>query len=67
MATGLTISVVKHPNLNGAFIESVEQARIDADLAEIFAQRLPVRAAAADRAVVNADHFITPDIGHRVA
>ena len=58
--------VVEFPDLDGAFIETVEQARIDAHLPEVFAERLPVGPAAADRAVVDADHPIAPDIGCRL-
>ena len=59
--------IVEFPNLDGAFIEIVEQARIDAHLAEVFSKRLPVCAAATDWTVVNADHAIAPDIGSRPA
>lgn len=61
------VRIVELPDLDGAFIETVEKARIDAHLAEIFAKRLPVRPAAAGRAVVNADHPVAPDIGRRLA
>lgn len=64
---GLIIRIVEFPHLDGAFIEIVEQACIDAHLAEIFPKRLPVGAAAADWTVVNADHSIAPDIGCRLA
>lgn len=66
-APGLIIRVVDFPNLDGIFIEIVEQARIDAHLAKVFAKRLPVGATAADRAVMNANHSIPPDIGCRLA
>lgn len=66
MELGL-IGVVEFSDFDGAFIEIVEQARIDAHLAEIFPKRLPVGSAAADRTVVNADHSIAPDIGCRLA
>ena len=65
-ALGLNIRIVEFPHFDGAFIKIVEQARIDAHLAEIFAKRLPVCATAADRTVVNADHSIAPDIGCRL-
>jgi hypothetical protein len=55
--------VVKLPDLDGAFIEIVEQARIDAHLAKILAKRLPMRAAAAHGTMMDTDHVIAPDIG----
>lgn len=61
------ISVVEFSDLDGAFIEIIEQACIDTHLAEIFPKRLPVSPAAADGTVVNADHSIAPDIGFRFA
>ena len=66
MALGL-FRIVEFSNLDSGFIEAVKQARIDAHLAEILAKRLPMGPAAADRAMVNADHPITPDIGLRLA
>ena len=66
-ALGLNIRIVEFPHLDGAFIETVKQARIDAHLAEIFSKRLPVGAAAADWTMVNADHSIAPHIGCRLA
>ncbi len=45
-------------HLDSAFIEIVEQACIDAHLAEIFSRTLPMGAAAADGAVMNADHSV---------
>ena len=39
---GLRIRIVEFPHLDGAFIEIIEQARVDAHLAEIFAEGLPV-------------------------
>ena len=60
------VHVVELPDFDGAFIEIVEQAGVDAHLTEVLAKRLPVGAAAAGRAVVNADHSVTPDIGHRL-
>jgi hypothetical protein len=42
--------VVELPDLHGAFIEIVEQACIDAHLAEVFPKRLPVGSAAAGTA-----------------
>jgi len=67
LAMGLTIRIFEFPNLDGAFIEIVEQSCIDSHLAEVFPKRLPVGAAATDWTVVNADHSITPDIGYRLA
>lgn len=58
--------VLEFSDLDGAFIESVEQAGVDPHLPEVFAERLPVGPAAADYAVVNADHPIAPDIGCRL-
>ncbi len=58
--------IIEFPDLDVAFIEIIEQAGIDPHLAEIFTQRLPMCAAAADRTVVNADHSIAPDIGFRL-
>lgn len=55
--------VVELSDLDGAFIEIVEQARIDAHLAKILAKRLPMSAAAAHRTMVDTDHVIAPDIG----
>ena len=66
LALGL-ISVVDLSNFDGAFVEIVEQACIDAHLAEVLPKRLPVCATAADWTVVDADHSITPDIGRRLA
>lgn len=57
--------IVEFSDFDCIFIEAVEQARIDAHLAEIFPKRLPVCAAAADRTMMNADHAIAPDIGSR--
>ena len=62
---GRLAGVVEFPDLDGAFIEAVEQACIDAHLAEVFPKRLPVGSAAAGWAVVNADHPVAPDIGCR--
>ena len=59
--------VVEFPHFDGAFIESVEQSCFDAHPAEILSERLPVGAAAADRAVVDTDHSIAPNIGGRLA
>ena len=67
LALSLVTRIIEFPNLDGAFIETVEQARIDAHLAEVFPKRLPVCSAAADRAVVNANHSIAPDIGRGLA
>ena len=61
------IGIVEFSDLDGAFIEIVKQARIDAHLAEVLPKRLPVRSAAADWTMVNADHSIAPDIGCRLA
>ena len=66
LAMGLIVRIVEFSDLDGAFIEIVEQACIDAHLAEIFAERLPVGAAAADWTMVNADHSIAPDISDRL-
>ena len=67
-ALGLNlISVVEFPNFDGAFIEIIKQSRIDPHFAEVLAKRPPVSSAAADRAVVNADHSVAPDIGFRLA
>lgn len=66
MVPGLT-GIVELPDLDSAFIKIVEQPGIDAHFAEVFPKRLPVGSAAADRAVVNADHSIAPDIGRRLA
>jgi hypothetical protein len=55
--------VVELPDFDDAFIEIVEQARIDAHLAKILAKRLPMSAAAAHWTMVNTDHVIAPDIG----
>lgn len=66
MAPGL-IRVVEFPDLDGTFVEIVEQACVDAHLAEVLPKSLPVGAAAADRAMMNADHSIAPDIGRRLA
>lgn len=63
----LGIRIGEFSHFDAALVEMVEQARIDSHLAEVFAKRLPVRAAAADWAVVNADHAIAPDIGGRLA
>ena len=65
-APGL-IRVVEFSNLDGAFVEIVKQSCIDPHLAEIFPKRLPMGPAAANWAVVNADHSIAPDIGRRLA
>lgn len=59
------IGVVELADLHGLFIERVEQARVNAHFAEILPKGLPVRAAAANGAMVDADHAITPDIGGR--
>ena len=48
--------------IDGAFIEAVQQARVDAHFAEILAKRLPMCAAAADRTMVDTDHSVAPDI-----
>jgi len=61
-----SIRVVEFPDLDGAFIEIVEQACIDTHPAEVLPKGLPVSAAAADRAVVNTDHPVAPDIGCRL-
>jgi len=61
-----SIRVVEFPDLDGAFIEIVKQACIDAHPAEVLSKGLPVGSAAADWAVVNADHSIAPDIGGRL-
>ena len=61
------IRIVEFSDLDGAFIEIVKQARIDAHLAEVFPKRLPVGSAATDWTVVNANHSIAPDIGCRLA
>ena len=58
--------VVDFPDLDGAFIEIVEQAGIDPHLAEVLAKRLPVCATAANWTVMDADHSIAPDIGFRL-
>ena len=65
-ALGL-IRVVELPDLDGAFVEIIEQASIDAHLTEIFPKGFPVGTASADWAVVDADHPVTPDIGGRLA
>lgn len=59
------IGVVELSDLDGLFIEPVEQARVNAHFAEILPKGLPVRAAAANGAMVDADHAIAPDIGGR--
>ena len=66
LVLGLT-GIVELPDLDSAFIKIVEQPGIDAHFAEVFPKRLPVGSAAADRAVVNADHSIAPDISCRLA
>jgi hypothetical protein len=53
MATSRLIRIVEFAHLDGALVEIVEQAGVDAHLAEILPKRLPVRAAAAGRAVVD--------------
>ncbi len=40
--------IVALPNLNSAFIEIIEQARVDAHFTEVFPKSLPVGSAAAD-------------------
>ena len=62
MVQGLITRIVELPDLDGAFIEAVQQARVDAHLAEVLAKRLPMSSAAADRTVVDADHSVAPDI-----
>ncbi len=66
LALGL-IGIVELFDLDGAFIEIIKQACIDAHLAEVFPKRLPVGPAAADWTMVNANHLIAPDIGCRFA
>ena len=66
-ATDLILRIVEFPHLDGVFIEIVEQACIDPHFPKIFPESLPVRTAAADWTVVNADHSIAPDIGRRLA
>ncbi len=61
------IRIVEFSDLDGAFIEIVKQARIDAHLAEVLSKRLPVGSAAADWTVVNANHSIAPNIGRGLA
>ncbi len=58
LVLGLT-RIVEFPDLDSAFIEIVEQA------AEVFPKSLPMGAAAADGAVMNADHSVAPDISCR--
>lgn len=59
--------VVELPDLDEMFIEAVEQPGVDAHRAEILAEGLPMRAAPADRAMVDADHAIAPDVGDGLA
>ena len=59
--------VVEFANLDGSFVEIIEQARVDAHFAEVLAKGLPMRAAAANRAVMNADHSVAPHIGSGLA
>ena len=61
------IGVVEFSDLDGAFVEIIKQACIDTHLAKVLSKGLPVRAAAAGWAVVNADHLIAPDVGFRFA
>jgi hypothetical protein len=62
----MLVRVVEFPDLDDALIEIVEQAGIDAHLAEVLTEGLPVGSAAADGAVVDANHPIAPDIGRRL-
>ena len=59
--------VVHLSDLDSGFIESIKQAGIDAHPAKVLAQRLPMCPAAADRAMMDANHAVTPDIGRGVA
>ena len=62
-----SVGIVEVSDLDGAFIEIIKQACINAHLAEVFPKRLPVGSAAADWTVVNANHSIAPHIGFRLA
>lgn len=67
VGAGLIARIVEFPHLDSAFVEIIEQACIDAHFAEVFPKSFPVGAATADRAVVDSDHSIAPDIGCRLA
>ena len=66
LTPNLLVRIDELPDLDGTFIEIVEQARINAHLVEMIPMRVPVGAAAADWTMVNADHSIAPDIGCRL-
>lgn len=55
--------IIELAHLHRPRVEPLEQPRVHPHLPEILAQRLPVRPAAAGRAVMDADHPIAPDIG----
>ena len=59
--------VVDLPDLDGAFVEIIEQTCIDAHFTKVLTERLPVGSAAAGRTVMDADHSVAPDIGFRLA
>ena len=66
-ADGGLIRVVELAHFDGLFVETIEQTGVDAHFAEIFPEGLPVRAAAANGAMMNTDHAIAPDVGGGLA
>ena len=60
-----SIRIVELPDLDGHLVEAVQEACVDSHLAKILPQGLPVRSASASRAVVDADHSVTPDVSCR--
>src|SRR5918995_202611 len=59
------IGVVELPDFDRGLVEVVEQACVDAHLTGILAEGPPVRSASARRAVMDADHPVTPDVSRR--
>ena len=68
ISAGLASSRIVHlADLNLAFVEAVEDPRVDPHFSEVLAQRVPMRAAAAYWSMMDADHLVAPDVGDRLA
>lgn len=59
-------AIINLAHLYGALVKAIQQARVDAHLAEVPSERLPVRAAATNRAMMDTDHPVPPDVGRRL-
>ena len=59
--------VIDLAHLHRALVEVVEQAGVDADFAEVLAERRPGGAAATGGAKMDADHPVAPHVGGRRA